>query len=1071
MKIKLEVLLSCLLLTLSVFVYGQDRRISGRILEETGQPLIGATVIVEGTLRTGIVGTSSDRDGNFVINVPAGRDSLTFSFTGYLTKTIYIGQQQFVEVALMPAPIDLEGFVVTALGIRREQKALGYAVTSVDGDMLRNKSRVSPINALAGFAPGLQISASGGGAGGSTKILIRGVSSLTGTNDPLIVLDGVPISSGGGATGTQFGGFDFGSAINNISLDDIENITVLRGGAATALYGSRGQNGVILISTRSGREELGLGISFTTSFSVDNPLIKPVFQNSFSQGSALNFEQLGTRSWGARMAGQQVTNFLGQRQNLLENPEHPYEFFRQGTNFDQTISIDRRGEDNSVFFSASWNQSNGIIPTNNFDRKSFTLRYESNLSDFVSFSGRANYINQEVLNRPNLAGSPDNPIYLMIKKPRSVSLDQLRTFRTIDGLPVVWNSLYRQNPDGSVVWDLERPAFASSPLLQNPFWAVNLNTNRDLRHRLIGFGEMNVDFGQWLALGFDLDLRLRVAMDFFSDDRQQITATNTYYKSGGLASGFFNTSESLERNYDFLLTFGDTWGDFSTIASIGGNVMHASHVALNSSSEAGLINPLGPYVIQNFRTIGSAQGYSRREIQSIYGVLSSDWRRTVFLELTMRNDWTSVLAPENWSFFYPSISATWLLEETFDLPQFVDLLKLRASWAGIGNAGNFASPRFFQYGTNPNQYLGHPFGFINAIRPNYFLLPEYTISSEFGVQTVLFNSRLNLDLSYYDLGTSDQIFFSPIAPSSGHNIGLINSGYIQNRGIELSLSKFFPVNDDLSVNLSGNFTRQWNSVRELAEGIELLNLGGIHQGVFIAARYGHPVGQIMGTAFDRDEQGRIILDDLSLPRIRMTPQGAINTENVIGNAYPDILWGLNASITFRQFNIGFMIDSQLGHEIYSLTNQRGTQFGTLAITEVGRAEWMRALEIANITGVPPADGLWITGVRNGIEGTFPVNPQSYWERLSRIDEAFIYDASFIRLRSISLNYNFSSDLISQLGIRELGISLFANNVAYLLRNTENISPESSFSTGNAVGFEMFSYPELRTIGMSLRVVL
>jgi len=1069
MKGNLAVFFLLVAMVCSSVALGQERTVRGRVVDESGLPMIGATIVVEGTQQTGLIGTTADLDGNFSIRLPEGRSLLSISFTGYRTEMVNTEGQDLVQVVLLPSMDVLQEFVVTALGIKREEKALGYAVTSVGSDEIQNMSRVNPINALAGLAPGLQISSSGSGAGGSTKILIRGVSSFTGSNDPLIVVDGVPVSSGGGAGGTQFGGFDYGSAINNISLDDIENISVLKGGAASALYGSRGQNGVIMITTKSGSRDKGIGISYMTSFSFDNPLIKPDFHNAYSQGSSRTFERLGTRSWGPKMTGQQVTNFLGESQVLDLNSQHPYDFFRQGSNFDQTVSIDKRGETNGILFSASWNQNNGIIPTNDFDRKSFNLRYDSKLSEFISFDARVNYINQEVLNRPNLAGSPDNPIYLLASMPRSVILNQLETYRTVDGYPVVWNSPYRVNPDGTVAWDEERPAFASSPLLQNPFWAVDLNTNRDLRHRLIGFSEMNVDFKRWFDLNFDLNLKFRLAMDYYNDDRQRITAHNTYYKADGRATGTFSRSEGMERNFDLLVTYGNKWGDFSTVVSAGANLMHFVGRSLSSNSEAGLINPNGPYVIQNFLTVGSSLGYSRREIQSVYGLVSTDWKRTVFLDLTFRNDWTSVLAPENWSYFFPSVSAAWLLEETFDLPRQFDLLKLRASWAAVGNGGNFSSPRFFQFGTNPGQYLGLPYGFLNATRPNYGLLPEYTVSKEVGLQTIMFGSRFNFDISWYELGTRDQILNSPLAPSSGYNSGIINSGYIKNSGIELQTGYMLSFNNGLAWNLGGNLTRQWNKVTELSDDVDFLNLGGIQQGVYIAALYGQPVGQIMGTAFDRDEQGRIIVDALNLPRIKTTADGAIDTENVIGNAYPDWLLGFNTSLSYKSFSLGVQIDSKLGHELYSLTNLRGAEYGTFAFTVEGRDAWQRALEISAITGVPPTDGFIVKGVKNGVEGEYPVDPQSYWDRLSRIDEAFVYDASYIRLRSVSLSYSLNPALLAPVGARELSISFFANNLVYLFRKTENISPESAFSTGNATGIEMYSYPELRTIGASLKV--
>ncbi|TVQ09862.1 MAG: SusC/RagA family TonB-linked outer membrane protein [Bacteroidetes bacterium] len=971
----------------------------------------------------------------------------------------------------------MQEVIVTALGIKRDAKALGYSVQQVDGESLSNASRINPLSGLVGQVAGLQIGESGSGAGGSSRIVIRGANSLTGSNNPLFVIDGVPMDNSGGSSGGLFGGFDYGNAVNNINLDDVESITVLKGGAASALYGARGQNGVIMITTKSGGRKEGIGITYQFMTSTQSPLIKPDYQTLYSQGSGRNFINNSPYSWGAKMQGQEVTNFLGESQMLNPATSHRYDdFFRSAINMDHSVTLDKRGETNGVLFTASWNQNSGMISTNEIDRKSFNLRYDSKFTDYLTIDARANYIHQQVQNRPNLAGSPDNPIYLMTMMPASVNMDQLEMYETITGLPVVWNSRYRRNPDGSLSLNQAQPSFAGSPLLNNPYWATELNTNQDTRNRLMGFASANLDIAEMAGLTFDLSLSVKAGIDYYNDERQRVTAHKTYYKSDGLASGNFQRLEIMEGNYDFLLSAGNTWGDFSLQGSAGGNIMQRSYRALSSSSESGLINPDGPYVIQNFNNPTANNGISNSEIHSLYAIASMDYRRTVFMDFTFRNDWTSVLSPENWSYQYPSVSASWLLEESFELPAIFDMLKLRGSLAGVGSAEN-AGPRYYIYGTTPNEYLGLPYGFINAVRPEPNLISEFTISSEVGVEVIMMGNRLRTDIAYYQTGTRDQLFQNPMAPSSGYNSGFLNSGFVNNTGLELFASYRVIENHDFSWTTSVNFTRQWSKVEEISEDIDMIVQSSVlgDDGVRIVAQLGHPAGIIHGSAFDRDEQGRLILNDNNLPRIKTGDDQSVLLNNAIGNAIPDILWGFNSQFTYRRMFMSFHIDSKLGHDIFSVTNMMGAERGTLAFTKEGRDEWARAVELASQDpNLSPSDfnmGFMITGVRNGEEVVVAVDPQRYWEHVSRVHEAFVYDASYIRLRQLSLGYNFGSAVLNNTPFRDATISVFANNLFYLMLNTENISPESSFGTGNNTGFELYAYPEMRSLGVNLKVSL
>jgi len=767
------------------------------------------------------------------------------------------------------------------------------------------------------------------------------------------------------------------------------------------------------------------------------------------------------------MEGQEVTNFLNQQQALEDRDTHPYDrFYNTGFSHDHSISVNKRGEKNGIYFSANWTNTQGIQPNNTLDKKNLTLRYDSELSDFLTFDAKANYINQQVDNRPNLSGSPDNPVYLMAQMPPSVRFDQLKPYRTRDGYPVVWTSDYTKTEQGGVQWRNGPPAFATSPLLQNPYWAVNLNNNNDQRHRLIGFSEFNLDFKEWLALPFNLSMKGKVGLDYYNDTRKRYTANKTYYKADGKATISESKTNMMEMNYDLQIRGSHRFGSFSTEASLGAHLRNSKSRGIYTSSESGLINEQGPYVIQNFNTPITNDGMSEREVQSLYGLFNVGYKQMVYLDFTLRNDWTSNLSPENWSYLYPSVSMSWLLHETFNLHESVNFLKLRGSWAEVGSSGDLSSFRYFQYGTNPNQFHGLPYGSLPSNRPNQSIHAEYTVSKEAGVKAIFFDRRLNFDATYYQTGTRDQILNSPLPPSSGFNSGYINAGYIKNSGLELSASYELIQQEDLTLSVGGNFTRQWSEVVDLAEGQDIQVIGEAG-GVVTAARMNRPVGMIMGTAFARNEDGLKIIDDDNLPRIATTEEGALDYEQVIGNSFPEIFWGGNIRMGYKGLQMNVSLDAKSGHDIYSLTNRRGAEYGTWAYTTEGRDEWEKAKEISQVTGVPPDDGFMVHGVKNGVEGDYPVDPQKYWDRVGRIHEAFAYDASYIRLKQVSLTYNFDVSKMQNMPFTRLSLSVYGNNLVYLMRNTRNISPRSSFGS-NRTGIEMYAQPELRNYGMNLR---
>lgn len=1051
-----------------IFLMAQSKNVSGIILDDQGEPLPGASIIVKGT-EANPVGTISGIDGSFSLAVPDNTNVLIISFIGFLNQEVDISQKLDVTVTLSSDTENIDEVVVTALGIKREKKALGYAVENVDGSSMQATSSMSPLEGLSGKASGLNVISSGNGPAGSTQVLIRGVSSLTGDNGALFVVDGVPINSGGGASGGQYGGFDYGSGANNINPDDIESVSVLKGGAAAALYGSRGQNGVIMITTKKGSRDKGLGISVSSSLEISNPLIKPDFQNDYSQGSNGKYDATSYRSWGAKMTGQNETNFLNQQQTLRSNSEHPYdEFLNTETTWKNTVTINKRGEVNGIYFSASSMDNKGKVPNSTFKKNAFTVRFDSKLSEFLTLDTKVNYIYQEAENRPNLAGSPDNTIYLMNLMPRSVTMDQLKDYQTVDGVPVVWNSTYQVNDDGSVSWRNQRPAYAKSPLLQNPYWAVNENNNWDNRSRLLGFAELSLDLQQLWDLGFTLGLKGKASVDYFTDDRKRITADKTYYKANGLATINKSKSDFREENYEVMFNIGDQWEGFRMNGTLGGNIMKRKGTSVNTSSESGLINEVGPYVIQNFLNPISSEGYSEKEIQSVFALFSADYKSKVFLDLSFRNDWSSSLSSAHWSYQYPSVGLSWIVSESVGMPGWMNYFKLRGSYGAVGSDGNLAQFRYFQFTTNPNQFHGLPYAGIPSKRANYDIKSEYTESIEVGFESSMLSNRMAFDFTLYQMGTKDQILLVPMPQSSGYNNGYLNAGFIRNRGFEASVSGDVLKMNEFNINLGLNVTYQKAEVQELHDEIERLYLSGV--GSFsVNAIMNEPAGVFSGSAFARDAQGRILIDEENLPKIKTTEDGAIDTEQLIGQAYPDWLLGFNGKVTYKNLALNFAIDSKLGHDIYSYSNRMGAEYGTLAFTTEGRDEWEKAKEIAIITGTAPNDGYMVHGIKDGVEGDYPVDPQKYWDRMGRIDEAFVEDASFVRLRNVSLSYSIGKNLLFATPFRDLTVGVTANNLAYLYKKTENISPESSFSVGNGTGYEMFSLPESRSFTFNLKV--
>lgn len=1048
-------LLSFTITLLTLIVLGnplqaQDLTIQGVITDTSdGSPIPGATVSVKGKN----TGTVSDLDGNYKLSGLSSEDVLVFSFIGYSNKEERVGNRSVIDIQLGQDVTALNEVVVTALGIERDKKSLGFASQSVDGSSLIEARENNVINSLSGRVSGLHVNQAGTGPGGTSRVTIRGSASIAGNNAPLYVVDGVPMTNPQGGGG-QFGGVDYGDGISNINPDDIASIDVLKGASGTALYGSRGQNGVIMITTKKGKARQGIGVEFNSNATFETPLVLPDFQNNFGRGSNGQFpltpggninNQIRT-SWGPRMQGQTEVNgrpwvdWTGQQQPFDPQPNNISDFFRTGQTYTNSLAFSGGNEKTQARFSVTHLYSENIMPNSNIERLNANLTLNSKLNERLRLETKLNYINQEAFNRPNLALSPDNVMNSFTQMPRSIRLDDLRDFRLPNGRPRVYT-----NAQGNDQW-------------QNPFWAVNLNTNNDTRDRVIGYALLEYQFTDWLKG------HIRTGTDFFNDFRQTRNATNTIFRTTPDGS-FFNEvySRLEERNTDILLTAAHTINsDWSISGNLGANLLQLRSRS-TSSTALGLEIP-DFFVMQNALQVQTITGASQKDIQSVYGTAMVDYKDWAFFEVTARNDWSSALPAANRSFFYPSFSGSVVLSEALDFSsKSLNYLKLRASYAEVGNdTGPHQLDLLFF--VNALSHGGQSFGQISRTRPPVNLRPERTSTYEIGTDFGLFNNRVKGDFTYYYAATRDQILQVPVSAASGFGSAFINAGQVSNRGLEFSLNASLIEKGKFKWELYTNVTRNISRIDELAPNIEVYALGSTFDqfGVRIQAEAGGMFGDIYADRpFLRDPAtGQRVIGSNGLPL--QDTEGGIKR---IGNFQPDLLAGLGNNFVYGNWSMGVLLDGRLGGDIFSFSNAIAAANGNARYTQDGRLAWAAG-----------AGGLIAEGVTaDGLPNTRPVNPQVYWQHVggqaATFAEEFLYDGSFVKLREVVVGYRFPKSITSKLGVQNLRFSLVGRNLFILHSNTPGFDPEATFTSGNDQGIEAFAFPALRSFGANLNITL
>lgn len=1028
--------------------------ITGVVTDETGSPFPGVNVVVKGTT----TGTTTDANGRYSLDVPDNTTILVFSFVGYATQEVNIAGRTVVDVSMVQDVRSLDEVVVTALGIEKSTRSLGYATAKVDARDLTVNRTPNIMNTLQGKIAGVNISALGTGPGGTSKIRIRGQSSITGQNNPLIVINGVPMDNtnfgtnpnnmgADGSVGVRGGGItaDGGDGLQSINPDDVESMTVLKGAAAAALYGSRAKDGVIMITTKSKGDARGIGVTYNLNYTNDTPLDFTDYQYEYGQGEngvrpTSPNPTSGQWSFGERFAP-------GMTQTLFDGVEVPYvparnqirDFYRNGQTTTHTVGLSSLGDKGGFNMSIADLSSKGITPNNSFNRKTINVGFDYSLSEKLGLKGNINYSNERNRNPPNV-GNQDNTIPVAL-------------YSMANSMPLWLLDQKKYNANGGEY------IFSRFMNRTNPYFTLAEQFNDIRRDRIFGNISLRYDLLPWLFV------QGRVGQDYWSRDQSYNNFPTGQASRAAAPAGFVNgqfTQEARrfrEVNADFLVGANRTYGKFGVNLTLGGNHMYRRSDLNSVQVTDFVVRDL--YTVQNGRVKDPIYDLVERGVNSLYGSLDLSFQQTLFLSATLRNDWFSTLSPENRSIQYPSVSLGYVFTESFEGPSWLNFGKLRAAYAEVGSDGDvapYSNLLFYSINNNlfpnPNgaaQPVGGPLG--NTI-PNPGLLPMSVSEAEIGLELRLFNERVGIDVAAYQKTTTDQIVQAQVSDASGYIDTRINSGESRNRGVELMVN-LVPVE---TANFSWNFT--FNGAYNITRVISLLTdtpgeriTVGTHMfNGELRHIVGEELGQIAGFGYLRDDQGRIIYGANGIP---LATPAMIN----FGSGLPKWVGGFTNSFSYKGVTASFLIDFKLGNKVLSGTNFNAYRHGLHKETLVGRED--------GVIG----EGVNEEGQPNTVK-VFPVQPYYEVVRSKGLVEPVVYNGGYWKLRQITVGYDFSKYLPSNWPIRGVRLDLVANNVAMLKKWMPNIDPESfGYSSDNLVGMESTGVPTTRSIGFNLNVKL
>ncbi len=1039
--------------------------ITGIVTDTEGHTIPYVNIILSGTS----TGTITNDAGVYSLNIPNLLGSLKFSVVGYQTMIVPINNNHSINITLKESTEVLDEVVLTALGLKRETKELGYVVQSLDSEGITEVKSVNFLDNLSGKLAGVTINQGATGVGSSSKITIRGEASFS-NNNPLFIVDGVPINNNSifNFTNEAAAGFqeiDFGNGAMEVNPDDIAEVSVLKGPSAAALYGTRASNGVIIIETKSGKNSKGLGISYNTSFFVDSAFKLPEFQNEYGQGNAGAFafvdglgggtNDLITYSWGPRL---DVGNLVPQYDSPVtladgttvrggdtalysgipitptefrSNPDNLKDFYETGTTLINNISIASGFDKGNYRLSFTDLRSESIIPGVNLNRQTIGTRLSFQPIEKLRINSSISYVNSKSDNRPSNGYGSENVNYSLVAwGPRSLNINNLKNYWQ-PGLEGVQQYSYNYT------------------FFDNPYFILHENRNSFNRDRV--FGNISASY----EITDHITASIRTGMDYSNEQRQLRRAySSNRFRNGGYAEHdvFFR-----EVNTDFLLNYTNQFNDISVDVSLGGNRLDQK--AFTSQSQTTSLAQPGIFRLSNAASpIEVFEFESNKRINSFYGLAKFGYKNYLYIDITGRNDWSSALATpfsvDNTSFFYPSVSSSFIISEIIDLPQAVSFAKLRASWAQVGNDTNPYQTTGTFVAQTP--YNGQPTFSNSDIIANPNLQSEHTSSFEVGADIRLFGDQLRFDVSYYNALTKDQIISLPIGISSGYTQQVVNGGEVRSKGLEVILSISPVISQNLKWNSTLNFSTNRSTVEDLPQEDGRLTLAysriydSQNQTVFFQVKEGGRVGDLYGTGYLKNENGDFILTDTG----SYIPD---NDLQKLGNYNPDFMLGFNNQFNYKNWNLGFLFDWRQGGIIVSRTKALGNVGGQLAETAF-RPE----------SGIVP-EGVVNTGTEANpvyTPNTVAVSAESYYRQFydRNHEENNTYDASFLKLRQLSFGYTFDNlSIFNQAAT--LNLSLIGKNLFAITENP-HFDPEQLAVQGNGFisGVEDMSYATTRSIG-------
>ncbi|UQA75158.1 SusC/RagA family TonB-linked outer membrane protein [Sphingobacterium siyangense] len=991
-------------------LHAQTNQVKGTVVDaKTKAPIPGATIKVLGTSNA----SSTDGKGAFQINVDDKNRILNISTVGYENKTVTLGPgETTVTVSLEEQTQQLESVVVTALGISRAQKSLTYSTQQVSGDELNKVKSTNLANNLNGKVAGVNIASSSSGPGGSAKVILRGNKSASGNNQVLYVVDGVPINNQTLASQPDnvFGGQrDGGDPISLINPEDIENISVLKGASAAALYGSQAANGVILVTTKSGKQGRTT-INFSSSAQIEQAVSTPKFQNQYGQGSGGKNSNTSVFSWGDKTNG--------------ANYDNVGEFFRTGSNFTNSLTLSGGNEKNQTYFSYANTLAKGILPENDLMRHNFNLKESASFFDNkLTVEGSANYITQKLDNAPT-SGFYYNPLVGTYLLPRSLNIADYKNFETFN----TGRNLYDQN------WFTLSDDETTQ---QNPWWIMNRNSTRSTRNRLLLNGSAKYKIAPWISV------QARGSVDRTSEvwDRKAYAGTQHILARENGAYSYTNTTITQQYG-DLTANMNFNIGDKLQITGLVGTSItdwKTEGTDFNTGKD-GLKVP-NQFFIQNTTTpVTSTLSANRRQLQSVFASANLAYDNWIYLDLTSRWDWSSTLAytPQN-PYAYPSVGLGVVLNDKLNLPEFVNMAKIRGSYAKVGND----LPPYTTLLTNrvdPYAVLT-----VNDIAFLKELKPEKTASLEIGTEWRMWNNRLNVDVTYYKTNTTNQFFKIAAGNASLNNMYAVNAGDIQNQGVEALVSLDAIKNDDFKWTTSLNFTYNKNKIVKLADGISEFTLTGEGRNNFASKlQVGGSFGDIYGQDFVRDEQGRILISEDGIPQKN-------NTYTKLGNSNPIWQMGWNNSFNYKNFNLSFLIDGKFDYQVMSVTQALLDGYGVSKASGDARAN----------------GGVSINGVTPSGKAVTTVDAEKWYTStagMGPVSSQYIYDGTVVRLRELTFGYDFN---IKDSFFKKLRVNAVGRNLFYISKKAP-FDPEVTMSTGNSLsGVDIFMMPATRNYGLTL----